>query len=260
MPVYLIRAGETGPVKIGTACSIPDALNRIDSLQVAHWETLRLLRMWSGETSEEKQLHTRFADLRIRGEWFSFSRLMLGEVGLAAIDISHLGREADAPMRALDIARRLGGMGDLARLCGTSRATVSWWCRDNNIPSEQWATLIDRALEMGVPDITEGVLSRIVPIGDNRVRRARRGMRGLVAVIAKDISGPERAAEWAVLRSQRVPFIDIASAYGVSRQRVHQAVVKFNATKPLTPDLAAFTGIPERDIRPDMYPAQEAAA
>jgi hypothetical protein len=81
MPVYMIRCGEHGPVKIGYAA---DPAGRMADLQVAHWERLRLLRTFDGAAAEEATLHARFADLRIgRGEWFSFSRLMLADVGLA---------------------------------------------------------------------------------------------------------------------------------------------------------------------------------
>ena len=126
MAVYLIRAGVTGPVKLGHASSCEDALRRLAALQVAHWETLHLLRMWEGDERAEGQLHARFADLRIRGEWFGFSRLMLADVGLPVIDIPQ--RDADAPLSALDVMRRLGGQGDTARLCGPNRGAVSVGC------------------------------------------------------------------------------------------------------------------------------------
>jgi len=85
MPVYLIRAGLTGPVKIGKA---DDPRGRRSELQVAHYEELHLLRAWVGGLAEELRLHDLFADLRIRGEWFSFSKLMLGDVGVVEIDLT----------------------------------------------------------------------------------------------------------------------------------------------------------------------------
>lgn len=79
MACYLIRAGLTGPCKLGKA---DDPKRRLMELQTAHYEALHLLRVWEGGVAEEAALHQRFADLHIRGEWFSFSKAMLADVGL----------------------------------------------------------------------------------------------------------------------------------------------------------------------------------
>jgi hypothetical protein len=65
--VYFIRAGENGPIKIGTTCSIHD---RIEFLQTASWERLRALCVFPAARREEKHIHNLFAENRIRGEWF----------------------------------------------------------------------------------------------------------------------------------------------------------------------------------------------
>ena len=78
MPVYMIQAGEDGPVKIGYA---DDPVKRLSELQVAHYRTLRIIRILEGTRETEATLHDRFLDLRMRGEWFSFSSAMLGNVG-----------------------------------------------------------------------------------------------------------------------------------------------------------------------------------
>lgn len=78
MPVYLIRAGEHGPVKIGFA---KDPLRRIEDLQVANHETLYVLRILDGGLDTEAMLHARFSSLCVRGEWFTFHADMLGELG-----------------------------------------------------------------------------------------------------------------------------------------------------------------------------------
>lgn len=162
MPVYVIRAGDVGPVKIGHSWAGGSVLvRRINALQVAHWERLRLIRLLVGDETVEYELHARFADLRIRGEWFNFSRLMLRDLGFEDIDISDFQREADAPLRAIDIVKMLGGAGDTARLCGTNRATVSKWIRENHIPAPRRERLIGRANELGFSEITSGVLDRI---------------------------------------------------------------------------------------------------
>ena len=79
----MIRAGESGPVKLGHAA---DPVKRLADLQVAHWEKLRIIRLWEGGLAEEAALHVQFADLYIRGEWFAFSRTMLGAIGLQEIE------------------------------------------------------------------------------------------------------------------------------------------------------------------------------
>jgi DNA-binding XRE family transcriptional regulator len=82
MAVYMIRAGESGPVKIGHSY---DPEIRLGQLQISHWEKLRIIRLFEGGEVEERYLHDRFSDLYIRGEWHSFSRAMLGDVGLVEI-------------------------------------------------------------------------------------------------------------------------------------------------------------------------------
>ena len=65
--VYFIQAGKDGPIKIGYS---DDPLARLEDLQTAHHEQLRLLMTIADNGTMEMQLHERFADLRIRGEWF----------------------------------------------------------------------------------------------------------------------------------------------------------------------------------------------
>jgi hypothetical protein len=65
--VYFIQAGDGGPIKIGISDNVPLRLN---TLQTAHHETLRLLSRIPGGESDEAALHEQFAALRIRGEWF----------------------------------------------------------------------------------------------------------------------------------------------------------------------------------------------
>lgn len=84
MPVYVIRAGASGPVKIGVA---GDPMHRLIDLQVAHYEELKIIRLLEGGATEEAALHVMFADLHIRGEWFAFSRLMMADVGLTDVPL-----------------------------------------------------------------------------------------------------------------------------------------------------------------------------
>lgn len=74
MPVYFIRAGEDGPVKIGKSV---DAESRLRALQTSHYETLILMRVVKGDCLVESWYHKKYEDKRIRGEWFSFDESML---------------------------------------------------------------------------------------------------------------------------------------------------------------------------------------
>lgn len=82
MAVYLIQAGGLPIVKIGMAKN-PEA--RLKDHQCGHWEELKIIRLWEGGRKEERMLHKKFSDLHIRGEWFSLSKVMFGDVGLSVI-------------------------------------------------------------------------------------------------------------------------------------------------------------------------------
>ena len=65
--VYFIQCGTTGPVKIGMA---RDVRKRMATLQTACPFDLRLLAAIDGSADLERELHQRFAEHRLRGEWF----------------------------------------------------------------------------------------------------------------------------------------------------------------------------------------------
>lgn len=69
MPAYIVRSGDTGPVKIGHAESVAD---RIRALQTGHPEQLRLVRVIEGDGDIEGAFHERFKGHHIRGEWFQY--------------------------------------------------------------------------------------------------------------------------------------------------------------------------------------------
>lgn len=75
MAVYMVRAG--GKVKIGFA---RDAQHRTRDLQTGHYETLEVLRVIEGGRQTERWLHSRFAEHRLRGEWFNYHPAMLDVV------------------------------------------------------------------------------------------------------------------------------------------------------------------------------------
>lgn len=68
--VYFIQAGTLPIVKIGSTNSRVDL--RLNHLQVGSWEPLKLIGVIENSKPElEAELHKRFSDNRIRGEWFA---------------------------------------------------------------------------------------------------------------------------------------------------------------------------------------------
>lgn len=68
MSVYFIQRGEAGPIKIGHSGN-PKA--RLAALKTASDQPLRMIGVMDGGKEAERELHLRFADARLEGEWFS---------------------------------------------------------------------------------------------------------------------------------------------------------------------------------------------
>lgn len=66
--IYFIQKGESGPIKIGVSSQVGA---RLKQLQTGHDELLRLVGLMKGGFFNESQIHSRFAPLRMCGEWFS---------------------------------------------------------------------------------------------------------------------------------------------------------------------------------------------
>lgn len=77
--VYFVFAPRMGLIKIGVASSV---LKRIKALQCATGEYLCLLGTLPGGHDVEAEIHRRFAESRVRGEWFLPSYELLSEIGL----------------------------------------------------------------------------------------------------------------------------------------------------------------------------------
>lgn len=65
--VYFVQAGDGGNIKIGVSGN-PET--RVAGLQTGSDEPLRILATIPGGRAVEKELHRRFAALRVKGEWF----------------------------------------------------------------------------------------------------------------------------------------------------------------------------------------------
>jgi Tfp pilus assembly ATPase PilU len=68
--VYLIQAGDNGPILIGTTTD-KSIRQRTNTIQHGNHEPLHVLAAYDGDQHLERQLHVRFADHRIRGDWYS---------------------------------------------------------------------------------------------------------------------------------------------------------------------------------------------
>jgi hypothetical protein len=79
--VYFIQAecGDSylGPVKIGHAEKFK---NRFTVMKVANFHELKILKLIKGDRSKEKEIHQKFAGLRIRGEWFRPDQSLLNYI------------------------------------------------------------------------------------------------------------------------------------------------------------------------------------
>lgn len=99
--VYFIQAA-SGPIKIGRAA---DARVRLAEIQTGSHEELVLLATVPGGRVVERQLHQRFAEHRIRGEWFAPAADILAEIERAR-NIGSIpgGFTGEAPERVSEVA------------------------------------------------------------------------------------------------------------------------------------------------------------
>lgn len=125
MAVYFIRAGESGPVKIGSA---DDVAHRIAELQAGNPEPLILLRQIDGGRQTEHFTHRHFKHLRIRGEWFVFDESML----------TFVAEFVERPASRLPLDRYLKSAGiskdAFAKKVGVTPEAVRLWCSGRRTP------------------------------------------------------------------------------------------------------------------------------
>jgi hypothetical protein len=111
--IYFVQENN-GPIKIGYSRS---PHTRICSIKTNSSSAISLLGVIKGTKEEEKQLHSRFSHLRVRGEWFSPSEELLGFIkGAQKIDVPFSVNSKALLPRLDKIIKDLGENIRLARL------------------------------------------------------------------------------------------------------------------------------------------------
>lgn len=70
--IYFLRAGDTDRIKIGWTAQWKGG-SRVKDLGTNHHEQLHLIGVIDGRRTEERLLHDRYAEYRVRGEWFKLT-------------------------------------------------------------------------------------------------------------------------------------------------------------------------------------------
>jgi hypothetical protein len=71
---YFILASESGRVKIGQCCEVNPPVKRLKQLQIGCPEILEVLLLLPNRPPfEEQQMHKRFSQYRVQGEWFRYA-------------------------------------------------------------------------------------------------------------------------------------------------------------------------------------------
>jgi len=66
--VYFIQESQSGAIKIGHSCNLPE---RLQTMKICNPHELNFLGAFSGGKREEKIIHKCFEQYHIKGEWFS---------------------------------------------------------------------------------------------------------------------------------------------------------------------------------------------
>ena len=142
MPVYFIRASDSGAVKIGFARDIG---KRQKTLQASTPEKLNLIRQVEGDHKVEAWFHRYFAIARLHGEWFDYTGDMLVVEPPVLVEPrqNKTGpkRELSKLLSKLLCDLRPSGQtpGEwkktLAKVCGVSAGTIWNWQRGKTSPS-----------------------------------------------------------------------------------------------------------------------------
>ena len=104
--VYFIATADRTRVKIGVAMQ---PLRRLQQLQTGMADDIDILAVEAGDWERERELHARFSELHIRGEWFALKGALSEYIGTLP------------PF----IRQRKRGCGELSRRTGWSRSYCS---------------------------------------------------------------------------------------------------------------------------------------
>jgi len=173
MPVYLIQAGDSGPVKLGHA---RNPAKRMAGFQCGNHEVLRLVRTWPGGQPEEAALHRAFSDYRLQGEWFRFCSAMLDADPAELRNAKPAQSRKEMKVRSFAgcLIQDFGGAAKLADALGSKRTAVSNWPRDG-VPAKFWHVLVAMAAEAEMDGVTFDTLAAsrqaLVPSRDATAER-----------------------------------------------------------------------------------------
>jgi hypothetical protein len=78
--IYYIACTATERLKIGYTRGEPEV--RLKQLQTGSAAELRLIACHEGEPEDERRLHDKYADHRVRGEWFQMSSELFEHLGM----------------------------------------------------------------------------------------------------------------------------------------------------------------------------------
>jgi hypothetical protein len=119
--IYFVQQGTDGPIKIGVST---DPEQRLRTLQSSSPQPLTLLAFMPGGVESERDLHRRFADGRLEGEWF----------------------RSDTPGLADEIARSAHGQYLIDALGEADEKAASWKQRRDEIVEEIVAFCAERPI------------------------------------------------------------------------------------------------------------------
>jgi hypothetical protein len=93
--VYFIEAVGLDRVKIGWSTNLRQ---RVTQLRMASAVPLRVLFHQPGDVERERELHARFADLRVHGEWFTLASSIRSYIAVKHAERVRLSRPEGAPL------------------------------------------------------------------------------------------------------------------------------------------------------------------
>lgn len=154
MTVYYVRSPAFGMVKIGYA---ENARLRFSKIQSDCPDTLILAAIEDGNEDLEADRHAQFADLRIRGEWFSDEGALRDHIESLPAVLSPPRKIAGNGPLGSWIAAQGMTLNDFALIVGTTQATISRVCCGIQMPR--------RDLMVAIFEATDGAVDANVLFG-----------------------------------------------------------------------------------------------